>query len=140
MEWGYVTIAVVFVVGVLLAFPLAVAICVAAWGAIVGIDWFTARCPGFRHYRRWRQRRLYRSGTVVSGFVARDVRRDVEVVDASGIDRGIISARIRTWKVLYAAKEITPKPLFGEVVTVAIEDLWDWSGQPWGGPVPDAIS
>jgi hypothetical protein len=138
MEWGYVTIAVVFVVGVVLAFPLAIAICIAAGGVLAGIDWFTARCPGFSHLRRRRRRRLYQPGRVVSQFLAPDVRRDVEVVDASGIDTGIISARIRTWNVLYAAKELAPEPMFGDVVTVAVDGLWAWSGERWGGPVPDA--
>ena len=46
MEWGYAAIAGVFVVGVLLAFPLAIAICTALGGVLVALDRLTTRCPG----------------------------------------------------------------------------------------------
>ncbi len=136
MVWGYVVIIVLFVVGVVLAFPLAIGICAALGGLLIGLDRFTARCPGFSHLRRWHQRRLYRPGQIVSQFLAPDVRRDVEVVDASGIDAGLLAVRTRTWNVLYAIKGLSPEPPFGEVRTVAVEDLWAWSGESWGGPVP----
>jgi hypothetical protein len=87
--------------------------------------------------RRWYRRRYYRPGRVLSRFLVPDVRRDVEVVDASQIDAGLLSARIRTWNVLYAAKGLSPVPPFGGVRTVAVKDLWAWSGEPWGGPVPE---
>src|SRR5687767_2485543 len=88
--------------------------------------------------RRWYRRRLYRTGRVLTRFLAPDIRRDVEVVDASQIDAGLISARICTWNVLYAIKGIAAKPPFGEVRTVEIKDLWVWTGAPWGGPVPES--
>ena len=95
MEWGYVVIIVLFIVGVVLAFPLAIGICAALGGLLIGLDRFTARCPGFSHLRRWHQRRLYHPGQIVSQFLAPDVRRDVEVVDASGLDAGLIAVRTR---------------------------------------------
>jgi hypothetical protein len=88
--------------------------------------------------RRWYRRRLYRPGRVVSRFLAPDVRRDVEVVDASAIDAGLLTVRTRTWNVLYAIKGLSPEPPFGEVGTVAVGDLWAWSGDRLGGPVPEA--
>ena len=88
--------------------------------------------------RLWRWRRRYRPGQVVTEFIARDVRRDVEVVDVSSIEAGIISARVRTWNVLYAIKGIAPMPPFQDVRKIEIKDLWRWSGEPWGGPVPDS--
>jgi hypothetical protein len=81
---------------------------------------------------------LYRPGQVVSRFLATDVRRDVQVVDASGIDAGLLKVRTRTWNVLYTIKGLSPEPPFVEVRTVAVRDLWAWSGEPWGGPIPDA--
>lgn len=137
MEWGYAIIAGLFVAGVLLAFPLAIGIYVAVGGVLVGVDRFTARCPGCWQFRRWSRRRQYRPGRVVTRFLAPDVRRDIEVVDASQIDAGIISARVRTWNVLYAAKGSAIVPPFGDVQTFEIRDLWVWTGALWGGPIPE---
>jgi hypothetical protein len=137
MDWGYAIIAGLFIIGVVLAFPLAIGICVAAGGTVIGVNRFAPHLPGCRQLRRWLWRRRYRPGRVVSCFVARDVRRDVEVLDAAQIDGGIITARVRTWNVLYAAKGLAPVPAFGDVRTVEIRDLWVWSGTPWGGPVPE---
>jgi hypothetical protein len=71
-------------------------------GVFIGLDRFTARCPGFSHLRRWHRRRQYRPGRVVSRFLAPDVRRDIQVMDASGIDAGLLTVRIRTSNALYA--------------------------------------
>ena len=91
----------------------------------------------FTKIRRWYWKKRYRPGRVLSAFLAPDIRREVEVVEASQIDMGVISARMRTWNVLYAAKGLAPQPPFGAVQEVAIKDLWMWSGASWGGPVPD---
>lgn len=91
---------------------------------------FTRIC---RWYRRW----VYRPGRVVSRFLAKDVRRDVLVVDTSEIDSDQITVRVRTWNVLHTVRGLSPLPPFGEARTVAISDLWTWSGQSWGGPVPE---
>jgi len=136
MGWELSLIAGVFVVAVALAFPLAIVICVALGGILIGLDRFTAWCPGFSHLRRWFRRRRYRPGRVVTEFLAKDIRRDVLVIDASGFDAGFIVARVRTWNVLYATHGMTPIPPFGEVQTVALQDLWKWTGAAWGGPVP----
>ena len=88
--------------------------------------------------RLWHWKRRYRTGRTVTQFLAPDIRRDVEVLDASRIDAGVITARTRTWNVLYAIKGLAPEPPFGEVRTVEIRELWKWSGAPWGGPVPDS--
>ena len=84
----------------------------------------------------YRRRRLL-VGATLSRFVAKDIRRDVEVVDAAEVDKGFVSARTRTWNVLYASKRLAPKPDFGEPQRVSIQNLWDWKGPSWGGPVPD---
>jgi hypothetical protein len=69
-----------------------------------------------RHkFRVWRWRRQYRFGHVLTKFIARDIRREVEVVDVSRIEEGVISVKLCTWNVLYAARGITPKPPFGGV-------------------------
>lgn len=70
-------------------------------------------------------------------FLAPDVRRDVEIVDASEVDRGYVVARIRTWNLLYVAKSGADAPELAAPRRVAIDDLWKWTGQPSGGPVPD---
>ncbi len=72
-----------------------------------------------------------------SRFIAKDIRRDVEIVDASEIRQGFILARVRTWNVLYASKGLAPEPVFSSPQRVSVEDLWQWNGPPWGGPVAD---
>jgi hypothetical protein len=32
------------------------------------------------------------------------------------------------------------EPPFGEVREIAIIDLWTWTGELWGGPVPDSTN
>ena len=91
----------------------------------------------FKKIRLWSWKRKYRPGQVVSSFLAPDIRRDVDIVHVSRIEAGVISARIRTWNVLYAIKGVAPEPPFGESREIAIKDLWTWTGELWGGPVPD---
>jgi hypothetical protein len=81
-----------------------------------------------RKLRLGLRRRLYREGATISQFIAKDVRRDVEVLDASEVDSGVIVARVRTWNLLYAARKLVPKPELSEPRRVAIETLWDWNG------------
>ena len=58
------------------------------------------------------------------------------MIDASRIESGVLTVRTRTWNVLYAIKGLAPEPPFGDAREVAIRDLWKWTGEPWGGPVP----
>ena len=89
--------------------------------------------------RKHRRRELYRSGKVISRFIAKDVKREIEIVSADEVDDGYLTVRMRTWNLLYAAKNLVkPEPL-GEPQRVAIEELWKWSGQSWGG-LPDGTS
>jgi hypothetical protein len=85
--------------------------------------------------RLWKRR--YRPGAVVRHFLAPDIQREVEIVDVSQIESGRIAARTRTWNVLYAIRGMAAQPEFGPVRMIAIKDLWKWSGEPWGGPVPE---
>jgi hypothetical protein len=80
----------------------------------------------------WYWERRYRAGRVITRFLAPDIRREIELVDVSLIDAGLISARIRTWNVLYAVKGLAPELPFGDVRQIAIRELWLWSGEPWG--------
>jgi len=88
--------------------------------------------------RRWRWRRLYRPGRIVARFLAPDIRREVEIIDASQIEGGVVFARVRTWNVLYAVKGLAPEPPFGAIRKIEIKDLWTWTGEPWGGAVPES--
>jgi hypothetical protein len=88
-----------------------------------------------KNIRLWHLRRQYRPGRIVSRFLAPDIRREVEVVEVPLLEVGVISARVRTWNVLYVAKGIVPKPPFEDVQKIEIKDLWIWSGESWGGPV-----
>jgi hypothetical protein len=90
----------------------------------------------FGQLRLWYRRRYYRSGRVLSRFIAQDIIREIEIVDTQEIDTGIISARVRTWNVLYVVKGLAIKPDFGDVQRLKIEQLWNWDGASWGGLVP----
>ena len=59
------------------------------------------------------------------------------VVNASQIDEGLITARVRTWNLLYAARGLAPAPPFGEARVVELATVWEWHGAAWGGPVPE---
>ena len=74
--------------------------------------------------RLWFWKRRYRAGRLVTEFLAPDIRRDVEVIDASRIGAGVIVARTRTWNVLYVVRGFKTEPPFGDVCEVVINDLW----------------
>jgi hypothetical protein len=86
--------------------------------------------------RSWHRRRVYRSGTTVTRFLAPDIQREVRVLDTSELEEGFITARVRTWNLLYAEGGRVEKPDFGEPERVCVDSLWNWTGEPWGGPVP----
>jgi len=69
----------------------------------------------------------------MSRFVARDVRRDVEIIATDRLDQGFIIARIRTVNILYQMSGLLPEPDFEPPRETGIADLWHWSGQSWGG-------
>ena len=89
--------------------------------------------------RQWFRRRHYRVGQTLTRFIARDVRRDVKVVDTDRLEGGFITARVRTINVLYQIRGIVPESEFEPPREIAIEDLWNWTGQSWGG-LPDGTS
>jgi hypothetical protein len=89
--------------------------------------------------QRWFRRRRFREDRTISRFIARDVRRDILVVSTERIDEGIITGRIRTTNVLYVSRGLVPQPEFGPSVELRIEEMWNWSGQSWGG-LPDGKS
>lgn len=75
----------------------------------------------------------------MSRFVARDIRREIQVVCTARIDEGIIIGRMRTTNLLYISRGLTSKPNFGPEKEVRIDEMWHWTGQPWGG-LPDGTS
>jgi hypothetical protein len=95
-------------------------------------------CTVLYKLRVWYWRRRYRRGRVVTSFLAPDIRCDVEVVDTSRIESGVITARTRTWNVLYASRGIKPEPAFGDAKETPIKELWEWSGARGGGAVSDS--
>jgi len=97
----------------------------------------SAKLPMFAKLRAWWRRQHYRPGRVLSRWVAHGVRREVLVVDSSHVDAGRIAARVRTWNVSYAATGLVPEPPFGDIQAIEVRRLWEWSGAPWGGPVPE---
>jgi hypothetical protein len=87
--------------------------------------------------RNWLRRRRFKNGRQLTRFLVPDIRRDVEVVDASEVESGFVTAKVRTWNVLYVSRGFATVPEYGPPRRLAIEDLWHWDGASWGGPVPD---
>jgi hypothetical protein len=89
--------------------------------------------------KEWRRREVYNPGEIISRFIARDVKREVRVISIDQISEGVIVGQVRTNNVLYLSKGFVKEQDFGEPMTLEIDTLWDWSGQPWGG-MPDGRS
>lgn len=75
----------------------------------------------------------------LSQFIARDVRREILVINIDEIESGFIVAQARTNNLLYLSKNLTDKSEFGDPERMPIEDMWKWTGQSWGG-LPDGTS
>ncbi len=86
--------------------------------------------------RRFLRRRKYVAGALLREWLAPDIVRQVEIVDASELEAGYVTAKIRTYNVLYTKRGLAELPEFAAPRRIAIKDLWRWSGEPWGGPVP----
>lgn len=86
-----------------------------------------------------RPRPTFREGQIISQFIAADVRRDVLIVSAAQVDQGIVTCRVRTMNLLYVSMALVSEPEFGPPRTIHIDDLWQWTGEDWGG-TPDGTS
>ena len=84
-------------------------------------------------------RTSFHSGKPLSRFIARDVRREILVVNIDEIESGYILAKVRTNNLLYLSKQLTAEKQFGEAEQIPIEGIWNWTGQSWGG-LPDGTS
>jgi hypothetical protein len=93
----------------------------------------------FKSIRNWLRRRRYREGRTLSQFIACDVRRDILIVSSAKVDEGIITCRVRTMNLLYLYHGLTSAPEFEPARELRIDELWCWTGQPWGG-LPDGTS
>lgn len=71
----------------------------------------------------WFRRRRFREGRTLSRFIARDVRRDVQIVSAARIDEGFITVRVRTLNVLYVSKGLTAKPEFESPREMRLDEI-----------------
>ena len=84
-------------------------------------------------------RSAFNDERVLSRFVARDVKRQVKLVNIDEIESGFIVAQIKTTNILYLRNKLAEDQPFGSPQRLAIEEIWEWSGQPWGGQ-PDGTS
>jgi hypothetical protein len=87
----------------------------------------------FKGIQSWFRRRRFREGKTLSQFIARDVRRDIQIVSAARIDDGIITARVRTSNVLYVSKGLIAQPDFEPARDMCIDQIWKWTGKSRGG-------
>ena len=72
-------------------------------------------------------------------FIARDVRREIKVLSIDELEDGYVTVNHRTINVLYTSRDLIDEQPFSEPERVALDDLWHWTGQPWGG-LPDGTS
>lgn len=79
--------------------------------------------------RRWR----YQEGRTLSRFIARDIRREVLIISAAKVEEGVITARVRTTNLLYRSAGLIPETEFEPAREHRIDELWHWTGKPWGG-------
>ena len=84
-------------------------------------------------------RTSYRSGKPLSQLIARDVRREVMIVNIDEIASGFVVAKMRTDNLLYLSKGLSAENQFGNAERIRIDDMWTWTGKPWGG-LPDGTS
>jgi len=89
--------------------------------------------------KHWYRRRVYKPGTVISKFVARDVRREVKIISVDGINDGFIVGQVRTNNVLYITRGLVSEQRYSDPVILDIRQLWNWPGQSWGG-LPNGTS
>lgn len=80
--------------------------------------------------------RTFQKGAEVSRFVARDVRRDIVVLDDANIADGYVLAKVRTRNILYSSKGLADNPAFGSPEILHLERAWEWGGESWGGTSP----
>ena len=93
----------------------------------------------FQTLHCWFRRRRFREGRTLSQFIARDIRRDIQIVSAARIDDGFITARVRTLNVLYVCRGLTAKPEFEPARELRLDEIWKWTGKSCGG-LPDGTS
>jgi len=75
----------------------------------------------------------YQAGKILSRFIARDLRRDVKIIDTARLGEGIITARVRTTNLLYVTRGLAGELDFEPAEEIAVADLWKWPGRSWGG-------
>jgi hypothetical protein len=75
----------------------------------------------------------------LSRFIAPDVRRDIQILSVARLDEGIVIGRARTTNLLYLSRGLIPEPEFEPPKELHVDDMWQWTGQSWGG-LPDGTS
>lgn len=93
----------------------------------------------FEKIQKWFRRRSFREGSILSRFIARDVRRDILIVSTARLEEGMITGRVRTTNVLYVSRGLMPQPEFETTRELHIDEMWQWTGKSWGG-LPDGTS
>ncbi len=97
----------------------------------------------FRNARIAKRRKVviaaFTDGRVLSRFIAKDVQREVRIVGVDEIDSGFVIAQIRTTNILYLSHKLTQQEPFGPPERLSLDDIWNWTGQSWGG-LPDGTS
>jgi hypothetical protein len=76
----------------------------------------------------------------LTSLVARDVRREIEIVEVSELAPGQERARIRVSSLLSESTDTAAVPAFEAPRRVAITDLWTGTGQRRGGQSATTIS
>ncbi|MEO5914592.1 MAG: hypothetical protein ABIS50_10195 [Luteolibacter sp.] len=89
--------------------------------------------PIVKRFQLSRRRKIYQIGAELCRFIAKDIKREIRVLDASGIDEGYVVAQVRTQNVLHASVGREPESPFGDPEILHVDRAWLWGGESWGG-------
>jgi hypothetical protein len=93
----------------------------------------------FRAIQKWNRHRRFPEGATLTRFIGRDLRREVQIVSSRRIDEGVVTARVRTTKILNFSRGVATKVAFEPARELCVEQMWDWPGESWDG-LPDGTS
>ncbi|TWT78614.1 hypothetical protein CA13_00100 [Planctomycetes bacterium CA13] len=88
---------------------------------------------------RDRIRAAFETGEPLSRFIARDVRRQILIVNIDEIESGFVVAQTKTDNILYLSKKLAVESEFGAPSRIQVGRMWEWTGNSWGG-LPDGTS
>ena len=86
-----------------------------------------------------RIRAAFDSGEPMTRFIARDVRREILIVNIDELESGFVVAQTKTDNILYLSNNLAAESAFDAPERIQVDKMWEWTGNSWGG-LPDGTS